>query len=337
MTVAELRVGLIGFGLAGRVFHGPLIEAAEGMRLSAVVTSRADEVKANHPRTEVVPEPDALWSRCDLVVIASPNRTHAPLALEALRQGKPVVVDKPLASSAPEAEAVVRRARGALTVFQNRRWDGDFLTVLRLVEAGTLGFVHRLESRFARYRPEVQPGAWRERVDPAEGGGLLLDLGAHLVDQAIRLFGPVRGLHAELDQRRPGAEVEDDAFLALEHGGGVRSHLWMSSLAPTPLPRFAVQGMAGGFACDGVDPQEAQLREGFAPGDAVFGTASAPGRYTDRFGTSSHPLARGDYAAFYRGVLEWLRRDAAPPVEPADAVAVLRVLDAARATARVAR
>lgn len=334
--MAELRVGLIGFGLAGRVFHAPLIEAVDGMRLSAVVTSRADEVRERHPRAEVVPEPDGLWSRCDLVVVATPNRTHAPLALEALRQGKPVVVDKPLAASAEEAEAVVRRARGGLTVFQNRRWDGDFLTVRRLVEAGTLGFVHRLESRFARYRPEVQAGAWREKGEPAEGGGLLLDLGAHLVDQAIQLFGPVHGLHAELDRRRPGAEVEDDAFLALAHGGGVRSHLWMSALAPTPLPRFAVQGLSGGFACDGLDPQEAQLSEGFAPGDAVFGEASAAGRYTDRFGTSPHPLARGDYAAFYRGVREWLRRDAAPPVNPTDAVRVLRVLDAARLTARAA-
>ena len=335
--MAELRVGLIGFGLAGRVFHAPLIEAVDGMRLSAVVTSRAEEVRARHPRAEILPDPDGLWSRSDLVVVATPNRTHAPLALEALRQGKPVVVDKPLAASADEAEGLVRRACGGLTVFQNRRWDGDFLTVRGLVETGALGFVHRFESRFTRFRPEVQAGAWRERADPAEGGGLLLDLGAHLVDQAIRLFGPVRAVHAELDRRRPGAQVEDDAFLALEHGGEVRSHLWMSSLAPSPLPRFALQGTAGGFACDGIDPQEAQLREGFAPGDAVFGGASAPGRYTDRLGTSPHPIERGDYAAFYRGVLEWLRRDAAPPVEPADAVAVLRVLDAARVTARAAR
>jgi len=329
--VAELRVGLIGFGLAGRVLHAPLIEAVDGMRLSAVVTSRRDEVRERHPRAEVVPEPDGLWSRCDLVVVATPNATHAPLALEALRQDRPVVVDKPLAPTADEAAALVRRARGGLTVFQNRRWDGDFLTVRRLVEAGTLGPVHRFESRFARYRPEVQPGAWREAGHPADGDGLLLDLGAHLVDQAVRLFGPVRGVHAELDRRRLGAQVEDDVFLALEHGGGVRSHLWMSAVAPTVLPRFAVQGTAGGFACDGLDPQEAQLSEGFGPGDAHFGEASAPGRYSDRFGTSPYALARGDYAAFYRGVLEWLRRDAAPPVDPADAVGVLRVLDAARA------
>jgi len=328
--MADLRVGLIGYGLAGRVFHAPFVDAVDGLKLTAVVTSRESEVRERHPGVEVLPEPDGLWSRCDLVVLATPNRTHVPLALEALRHDRPVVVDKPLAASADEAERVVRAARGGLTVFQNRRWDGDFLTVRRLVEGGTLGPVHRFESRFARYKPEVAAGAWREQAHPAEGGGLLLDLGSHLVDQAIQLFGPVRGVHAEADRVRFGAEVEDDVFLALEHGGGVRSHLWMSSIAPMVLPRFALQGIAGGFACDGLDPQEAQLEEGFRPGDSGFGDASAPGRYTDRFGTSPYALARGDYLAFYRGVLEWLRRDAAPPVDPAGVVAVLRVLDAAR-------
>jgi predicted dehydrogenase len=182
-----------------------------------------------------------------------------------------------------------------------------------------------MESRFERFRPQLDAEAWRESADPLEGGGVLLDLGAHLVDQAIVLFGPPLALHAEIDARRPDARVDDDVFLALEHRGGVRSHLWMSAVAPLPGRRFRVSGLRNGFACKGVDPQEAQLREGMRPGDPGFGEA-APGRLRDE----PVALERGRYADFYAGVRNWASGDAAAPVDPADAVRVLELLEDAR-------
>ena len=336
MAVRDCRVGLIGFGLAGRAFHGPLVQATEGLRLAAVVTSRRDEVIARYPDAEIVDAVDDLWRMCDVAVVATPNRAHVPIAREAIRHGVPVVVDKPLATSAAAAEELVRDAERhgvPLTVFHNRRFDGDFLTVRRLLRDDALGEVVRFESRFERFRPGVNSSAWREHGDTAEGGGVLLDLGPHLVDQALQLFGPAQCVYAEVDRRRPGAEVDDDAFIALEHGGGVRSHLWMGAVAPLHGPRFAVSGLRAGFASDGLDPQEGQLRDGLTPADGGYGGGAPPGRLVDADGERAVPLERGDYPAFYREVAAWARGRRPPPVEPADAVAGLRILDAARRSA----
>ncbi|HEX2086582.1 MAG TPA: Gfo/Idh/MocA family oxidoreductase, partial [Solirubrobacteraceae bacterium] len=208
-----------------------------------------------------------------------------------------------------------------------RRWDGDFLTARRLVEDGVLGDVLRFESRFERFRPEIKEG-WRERGAAEEGGGLLLDLGSHLVDQARVLFRhPVR-VYAEIDRRRAGAEVDDDVLLALEHPGGTRSLLWMSSIAPLHGPRLGVTGLRGGFAVDGLDPQEDQLGAGLRPGDPGFGERERPGRLVDAAGERAQPIEPGRYASFYEAV-----RDGEVPVDPRDAVAVLRVLEAARRSA----
>jgi scyllo-inositol 2-dehydrogenase (NADP+) len=278
---------------------------------------------------------DELWTGVDLVVVATPNRTHLPLALAAIDRGLPVVVDKPLAPSVTDAERLLA-AGGRLTVFQNRRFDGDFLTVAGLVRAGDLGEVTRFESRFERFRPEVSGDAWREQPDAAEGGGLLLDLGAHLVDQACELFGPPVRVYAEVDARRTGARVEDDVFVALEHRAGERSHLWMSSTAPLHGPRFRVSGLRAGFESFGLDPQEAQLADGLRPGDAGYGRA-APGRLVDAGGTRELALEPGAYQRFYEGVDRWLRDGAPPPVDPADSLAGLRVLEAARRSAATSR
>ncbi len=290
-----VRVGLVGRGLAGRVFHTPLIEATPGLEL--VATAGRDGL-------------DALWAaRPDVVVVATPDPTHAELALAALDRGAAVVVDKPLATGVADAERLVAAGAGRLTVFQNRRWDGDFLTLRRVLPE--LGPVVRFESRFERFRPQVKEGAWREEP----GAGPLLDLGAHLVDQALVLFGPVRSVYAELDARRAGARVADDAFVALEHAAGVRAHLWMSAVAPLAGPRFRVWGLRAGFASDGLDPQEAQLAAGARPGEPGFGVKP--------------PLDAGRYRDFYAAVPGWARDGAPPPVDPADAVAALRVLEAA--------
>jgi predicted dehydrogenase len=331
--VADLRVGLVGFGLAGRAFHAPLIEAVAGLELAMVVTSRTAEVQSAYPGVRTAPSLDSVWDDIDLLVVAAPNRVHVSLASEAVRRGIPVVVDKPLAPTADEAARLVSEAAAAgvgLTVFHNRRWDGDFLTVRKLVADGELGDVIRLESRFERFRPQVAREAWREQGDPAEGGGALLDLGPHLVDQALVLFGPVSHVYGEVSRLRSGAVVDDDVFLALRHASGVRSHLSMGAVSPLHGPRFAVTGLAAGFASDGLDPQEGQLRDGVRPGDPGFGRFDRPGRIVDDSGERPVELEPGNYPAFYEGVVAWLRDGAPPPVDPVDAVEGLRLLEQAK-------
>jgi predicted dehydrogenase len=319
--VSALRAGVVGYGLAGEVFHAPLIDAVDGIEVAGIVTTneeRAARARTAFSDARLVANVDELWDRIDVLVVATPNRAHVPLALAAFEHGIPVVMDKPMAPSLAEAEQLVNTG-GRLTVFQNRRFDGDFLTLQGLVERGELGTITRFESHFERFRPEVDTSGWRELADAAEGGGLLLDLGAHLVDQARVLFGHPLRVYAELERRRPGAEVEDDVFLALEHEGGVRSHLWMSAVAPLHGPRFRVSGLERGFASDGLDPQEAQLSEGMRPGDPGFGEAEG--------------LLPGAYQRFYEGVVAWLRDGAPAPVDPRDSLACMRVLDAARRSA----
>jgi predicted dehydrogenase len=336
-----LRVGLVGYGLAGSVFHAPLISTTPGMELAAVVTGnpeRQAQVRKDHPGAATVATVDELWPLgLDLVVVASPNRTHVPTATAALEAGVGVVVDKPLAVTAAEGEALAALAeqRGLpLSVFQNRRWDGDFLTVSELVRSGRLGSVGRFESRFERWRPQLK-GGWRELGDPAEGGGLLYDLGSHLVDQALTLFGPAVEVYAEVDSRRPGSDADDDVFVALLHAGGARSHLWMSAVAADLGPRFRVLGSEGAYVVDGLDGQEAALREGRTPADADWGITppEAYGRLGAGGATEPYPTLPGAYQEYYAGIAEALRGRAPVPVEPRDAVATLTVIEAARRSA----
>jgi scyllo-inositol 2-dehydrogenase (NADP+) len=340
----SLRVALAGYGLAGSVFHAPLVAATAGLELAAVVTrdpERRAQLAAEHPGAVAVAALGDALDDADLVVIASPNRFHAELAREAIDAGRHVVVDKPLAVRAQDARELQARAEAAgvvLSVFHNRRWDDDFLTLRRERDAGRLGTVLRVESRFDRWRPQIKQGAWREHGDPADGGGLLLDLGSHLVDQMVVLLGPVRSVYAELDVRRPGAVVEDDVFLALAHEGGARSHLWAGVHAADGPPRFRALGDAGAFVAYGLDPQEAMLRAGVAPGDPGFGHR-APGleaTLSDGSGAARRlTMEPGRWPAFYEGVVAAIRGAGAvaPPVTAAEAVGVLEILEAARESA----
>jgi scyllo-inositol 2-dehydrogenase (NADP+) len=339
----DVRIGLIGYGLAGASFHAPIIQAVPGLRLAAVVTSdpgRAAAVADRHGAVVVLPDADALWRRAealDAVVIASPNRTHVPLALAALDAGLHVVVDKPLAATTIDARRLCDAAEGAgrvLTVYQNRRWDGDFLTLRRLLADGLLGDVLRYESRFEKWRPAPKPG-WRESDDPRDAGGILYDLGSHLVDQALVLFGPVRAVYAELDRRRPGALVDDDAFVALTHESGVRSHLWMSAVAGQSGPRMRVLGSRGTWTKRGLDVQEAALRAARAPHGPDWGEEpeSAWGVLGADENVRPVPTEPGDYRRFYAALVAAIRHGAPPPVDPRDAVASLQILEAARRSA----
>jgi predicted dehydrogenase len=336
-------VAVIGYGLAGAAFHAPFIAATPGLRLAAVVTSdeeRRSHAQRDHPDAELMRSADEVWASAndlDLVAIAAPNRAHVPLALAALNAGLHVVVDKPLAATAAEGRRVVERAREQdlmLTVFQNRRWDGDFLTLRKLLAARELGRVHRFESRFERWRPEVGAG-WREQPAPEDAGGVLFDLGSHLVDQALVLFGPARNVYAELARRRPGTAVDDDAFVALRHESGVVSHLWTSLLAASAGPRFRVLGDRGAFVKRGLDVQEDALRAGRRPDEPGFGDEPAErwGVLATGEGQRRVPTERGWYGAFYEGVARSIAEGAPPPVDPDDAVRALEVLEAARASA----
>lgn len=332
------RIGLIGYGVAGASFHAPIIDATDGLTLAAVVTRdpvRAQAATERYPGVEVVGEVAELWSlELDAVTIATPNHTHATLALDACEHGVSAVVDKPVATSSADAEALVAAFDEAgllLTVYLNRRWDGDFCTVRHLVDSGSLGRVARFESRFERWRPQVA-STWKETATAGQGGGILYDLGPHLIDQALTLFGPVDDVYAEVDTTRDGATNPDDVFLALHHASGVRSHLWLSAVAGDLGPRFRVLGTEGAYVVWGMDPQEAALRAG-----ARCDVAEGWGRYDEaawgaRVAGAERvavPTAPGNYPAFYR---EWalaLDGTGSVPVDPADAIAGLRIIEVA--------
>ena len=273
----------------------------------------------------------------DLVVVATPNDSHVPLATRALEAGLDVVVDKPIAPTAAQARELqeLADARGRMiTVYQNRRWDTDFLTLRALIDAGRLGEVRRFESRFESWSPQAK-GGWRESGDPALAGGLLNDLGAHLIDQAVCLFGPVASVYAEIDVRRAGVAADDDVFVALHHTGGVRSHLWMSKVASQLGPRMRVLGSDAAFLAAGLDPQEEALRSGRSPASPDWGR-HPDGRVGHLF-QGEHvegvDLVPGNYPAFYVGVEQAIRTRSAPPVPVADAAYVLDLIAAARHSA----
>ncbi len=336
--------------MAGESFHGPFIAAVDGLELAAIVTSdpeRRRRASLAHPGAALLATTDELWAHSaglglELAVVATPNRHHVPMARAAMAAGLAVVVDKPLAPDAAEGRRLADEAerRGLLlSVFHNRRWDGDFLTVRSLVDDGRLGDVWRFESRFERWRPDRRVDAWRERADPAEGGGLLLDLGSHLIDQALVLSGPVRSVYAEVDRRRPGAEVDDDVFVALRHLAGATSHLWASSVAAIAGPRFRVLGSKAGYAVWGMDVQEAALVRGAPPGGPGWGEVP-PARWgTVGAGDAVEPVPTvpGDYGRFYEGIVAALRHGAEAPVAPLDAVRTLEVIDAARRSSESGR
>jgi len=334
----ELRVAIVGYGLAGSVFHAPLIAATPGMRVAAVVTGNAERAESAQKAYEgvaVFADVDALLAKpadIDLVVVASPNRVHASITLAAIEAGIAVVVDKPFAVSVREGQSLIEAAaaRGVpLSVYQNRRWDGDFLTLRRLLDEGALGEVLRFESRFERWRPVAGAG-WRESGAPSDAGGLLFDLGPHLIDQALLLFGPVTHVYA---RRRAGVQADDDVFVALTHASGVRSQLWCSAIASDLGPRMRVLGTRSAYVKYGLDVQEDALRRGGRPDrDAAWGTESEASYGTLGVVGEATPIATepGAYQRYYEGVGAALRGEGELPVDPRDCVEGLRIIEAAR-------
>lgn len=337
MTRRPIRTGIIGFGLSGRVFHAPFVAALPEYSLDILVTSspeRIEQAGRLYPDARVVPTAGDLLAAADdldLVVIGSPSGTHVQLAHAALDAGLAVVVDKPLSVTADEGRDLVDKAERlglALTVFQNRRWDGDFLTLKALLERGALGAVRRFESRFEWWKPEVA-ASWKTQATTAEGGGILYDLGAHLIDQALVLFGPVDDVYAEVATHREGGVADDDTFVSLHHGSGVRSHLWMNALAAQAGPRFHVLGATSAYTKWGLDGQEAALKAGGLPSDPGFGVddESTWGVLGAGGALERIPAERGQYIGFYSALAETLLSGAPLPVDPRDSVRVIGIIE----------
>ncbi|MGC9292520.1 MAG: oxidoreductase [Acidobacteriaceae bacterium] len=330
-----LRAGLIGYGLAGKVFHAPLLHAA-GIEVAFVATHRDAALAQDFPKAHALPDPMAVATSTDvdLVVVASPNDSHFPLAMAALQTGHAVVIDKPFTRTAEEAGQLIALARKkdlVLSAFHNRRWDSDFMTFRACMERGDLGGVLSYECRFDRFRPQVTE-RWRER--PVPGGGLLYDLGPHLVDQALTLFGWPDWLLADINIQRPGSAVDDD-FRILMGKGKLRVLLSATHMAPGPGPKFVVHGDHGSFVKYGMDVQEDQLKTGTRPGDPDYGmepTENAarlsivgPGGKV----TTPLPTLRGNYPAYYVGVRRAMEESAPVPVRAEDARDTIRVLELA--------
>ncbi|PRY43953.1 Gfo/Idh/MocA family oxidoreductase [Umezawaea tangerina] len=337
-----MRTALIGYGLGGSAFHAPFVHTTPGLELSAVVTGNPDrqaEVRARYPEAEILSSVDDVWSRdYDLAVVTTPNRFHHAHARSAVEHGLHVVVDKPFSGTAAEARDLVdlAAARGLVLVpFHNRRWDGDFRTVQKLLADGALGAVHRFESRFERWRPRPK-ATWKESGDPADLGSVVYDLGSHLVDQAIALFGRPVDVYAEIATLRDGAQAEDDAFLSLTHRDGTRSHLHAGALVADLGPRFRVLGDKAAYVKHGMDPQEELLKAGTAPGGDGWGEEPESAWGELRAGTESSPVRTepGAYQLFYAGVAKAVLHGDAPPVDARDAVIGLEVIEAAALSAR---
>ncbi|MFM5240730.1 oxidoreductase [Aeromonas media] len=329
-----INAALVGYGFAGQTFHAPFLTSTPGLALRWVVSRDAAKVQAELPGCRVGSLDEVLAdSTVDLVVIATPNDTHAPIARQALLAGKHVVIDKPFALDLAEAEALVELAekqQRLLSIFHNRRWDGDFLTVRRLVAEGALGKIAQFESHFDRYRPEVRQ-RWREAGGP--GSGLWFDLGPHILDQALQLFGQPDWIQADLAAQRPGA-LSDDYFHVVLGYGALRVILHGSCLVSATMPRFVIHGSEGSFIKFGMDVQEEQLKLGLRPPAANWGLDPEPGQLSRM--VEGQPLEQavsgeaGDYGAYYRGVCAAIRGEASNPVPAVEALAVMALLDLAR-------
>ncbi|ADK99434.1 oxidoreductase [Brevundimonas subvibrioides] len=333
-----INVALVGFGFAGQTFHAPLISATPGLTLHTVVTSQADRLAAAWPKARAVPDLETALAdpAVNLVVLATPDPLHADQAEAALRAGKAVVVDKPFALTLADARRVVdlAKARGLLlSVFQNRRWDADFLSLRAEIASGRLGRVVTFESRFDRYRPVVRD-RWRE----AAGAGVWFDLGPHLVDQALVLFGRPLGVTLDLAVQRDGGLSPDWAHAVLRYEA-TRVVLNAAMMIAAPDVRFAVHGTRASLLSSGLDPQEDQLKAGLPVGGPGWGVDPSPMIRVE--GDSGHRVPvegpAGDYPAYYSGIAAALRGEGDNPVPPEQALAVMEVIEAGVESARLHR
>ncbi len=331
-----LRVGIAGYGLAGRIFHSRLLLGA-GFEVHGVLTNdatRIEQARRDFPAVTIAPNIEDLVSLpLDLVVIASANSVHAAQAIVALKAGIPVVIDKPMGRTLVETQAIidVSSATGIpVTVFYNRRWDSDSLTIKRVLNEGLLGNIHRMDSRFERYRPSLTPGSWREHSSAEDGGGLLLDLQTHLLSTALNLFGPATLGYSNVKCIRGAAD--DDVVLVLNHSRGIDSYLSASSVVGSPGPRVRVLGSQGALIIHELDPQEDLLRKGEIPRGGMWNQPTNSRAFLHR-GDEVMEIEseNGNYAEFYTLVNGALQGRNLWPVLASDALEVAKIIDQARA------
>ena len=336
-----IEVGLIGFGLAGRSFHAPVIRAVPGLHLAAILQRSGKEAAEKYPDVRLVHSLEELLAikEIRLVVVASPNETHYPFAKQCLEFGRDVVGDKPFTITSAEAESLVALAKKnsrLLTVYQNRRYDGDFQAIRQLVASGTLGRIVRFETTYDRYRPQLKPGAWRETTQP--GSGILFDIAPHLIDHAFVLFGLPQAITADVRIERDSAVADDSFDITLDYPRGLRAVLRSSILAAAPRPRFVLFGTQGSFVKQKFDPQETNLRRGLIPFDQPWGAEPEEnwGVLTvaagDGFAERHIPSAPCDYRDYYANVRDALLGKAELAVTPEHALQVMHALELARAS-----
>jgi predicted dehydrogenase len=335
--VIPINVGLVGYGLAGQVFHAPLIHANPNFRLTHIVQRSGNRSTANFPEAKQVRDLDTLLrdDSVSLVVVATPNTSHYDIAERVLQAGKHVVVDKPFTNTSAEADLLIELARKVgrvLSVFQNRRWDGDFLTVQQILDRKLLGRVAEYESRFDRFRPKLKAGAWREQDLP--GSGLLFDLGSHLIDQAVLLFGRPSGIYARLLRQREGAAATDNFEIHLDYPD-VKVTLKGGSLVCEPSPRFVLYGTEGSYVKYGLDPQEEALKQGASPSQPNWG-AEAPeswGMHTQCDGKvtrEKYPTLPGRYPEYYDNLYRAINGQEELAVTAEQARDVIRLIELAQ-------
>lgn len=333
-----IGVGLIGYGKAGRVFHAPLIESVSGLRLRTIVQRNADDARERHPAAEVVHDFDAVLEDAEiaLVVVATPNDSHFELGRRALLAGKHVVIDKPFTVTSDEARRLIDLAaeqQRILTVFHNRRFEGDFLTIRHLIEEKALGRLVSYEARFDRLRSEPRPGAWRDASTP--GSGVLYDLGSHLIDQALVLFGVPNHITADVRTERDFGSSDDAFDLWLDYPR-LKVALTAGMLVRERTPRFTVRGTEGTFVKYGIDPQESALAGGGTPRDAGWGREPREQwgtLITDR-GEQTVETLPGSYAGYYENVRDAIAGRAMLAVQPEQARTTIEIIEAAARSSR---
>jgi scyllo-inositol 2-dehydrogenase (NADP+) len=338
---SPINVGLVGFGMAGQVFHAPLIHSHPNLRLTHIVERHGNQAEKKYPEAKIVRDLDALLAdgSVELVVVATPNRSHADVAARSLEAGKHVVVDKPFTITVSDADALItlaRQAKRVLSVFQNRRWDGDFRTVQQILGQGILGRLAEYESRFDRFRPAVNRNAWREQASP--GSGVLFDLGSHLIDQAVVLFGKPAGVYAELRRQRDDAAAVDSFEVHLQYPQ-LKVTLRAGTLVCEPSPRYVLYGTEGSYVKYGLDPQEDALKKGGIPSQSDWGAEKQ-----DAWGThtrceagierKNYPTLPGCYPAYYTNVYRAIVGEEELVVKPEQAREVIRLIELAQQSDR---
>ena len=337
MTLQPIKTGLIGFGLSGRVFHAPFIHLAEELELTAIVQRSTTTAKTIYPDVNIVKSHQEILNDPDieLIVVATPNEYHFEMAQQALKAGKHVIIEKPFSPTTTETNELINLAENRkrhIFVYHNRRWDGDFMTVSKVIQDGLIGDVIEYEARYNRYKPALNPKPWKEIEGPASG--ILYDLGTHIIDQAVCLFGTPQSVTAKLYKQRQGSLVDDAFDLRLDYPT-TKVTLKSTLLAKDPDPRYIVYGSKGSFIKPGVDPQEDDMQAGLTPEAIDWGTDS-----TENWGTLKTTIndlefegtietLQGNYMGFYANVYDVIRNGADYAIDPREAQITTRIIEAA--------